>query len=74
MTRTKSNRKFALRVKLSPDVLEAINKFRFERRVPSRAAAVRELLRTGLANVGAARDNAGIISGEYKSPKRRQDL
>jgi hypothetical protein len=41
--------------------------------MPSRAAAVRELLRYGIANVGAVLENAGIASGEYgvlKAPKR----
>jgi hypothetical protein len=33
--------------------------------MPSRAAAVRELLRHGLAAVGAAIDNTGIKSGDY---------
>jgi hypothetical protein len=40
--------------------------------MPSRAAAVRELLRYGIANAGAVRENAGIPSGGYgvlKAPK-----
>jgi hypothetical protein len=40
--------------------------------LPSRAAAVRELLRYGLASVGAAIENMGVKSGEYgvlKAPK-----
>jgi hypothetical protein len=41
-----------LQVMLSPDELRAIDDFRFSRRMPSRAAAVRELMRRGLAAEG----------------------
>jgi hypothetical protein len=61
-----------LQIMLSPEELKAVDDFRFEHRIPSRAAAVRELLRYGIANVGAVRQNAGIPSGEYgvlKAPK-----
>jgi hypothetical protein len=40
--------------------------------MPSRAAAVRELLRNGLASAGAVLENAGIRSKDYgvlKAPK-----
>jgi hypothetical protein len=62
-----------LQIMLSPKELEAVDNFRFLHRMPSRAAAVRELLRYGIANVGAVLENAGIASGEYgvlKAPKR----
>jgi metal-responsive CopG/Arc/MetJ family transcriptional regulator len=62
-----------LQIMLSPEELKAVDNFRFEHRMPSRAAAVRELLRHGLANVGLVVENAGIRSGEYgvlKQPKR----
>jgi hypothetical protein len=61
-----------LQIMLSPKELEAVDTFRFLHRMPSRAAAVRELLRHGIANVGAVLDNAGIASGDYgvlKAPK-----
>jgi hypothetical protein len=61
-----------LQIMLSPEELRAVDNFRFEHRMPSRAAAVRELLRYGIANVGAVRENAGVPSGEYgvlKAPK-----
>jgi hypothetical protein len=61
-----------LQIMLSPKELAAVDNFRFEHRMPSRAAAVRELLRYGIANVGAVRENAGIPSGDYgvlKAPK-----
>jgi hypothetical protein len=57
---------------LSPDELKAVDNFRFQHRMPSRAAAVRELLRHGIAAVGAVRENTGIKSGDYgvlKAPK-----
>jgi hypothetical protein len=58
---------------LSPDELKAVDEFRFAHRMPSRAAAVRELLRFGLAGVGAVVENAGVKSRDYgvlKAPKR----
>jgi hypothetical protein len=60
-----------LQVMLSPEELTAIDHFRFEHRMPSRAAAVRELLRHGIAAAGGVIDNTGIKSRDYgvlKSP------
>ena len=61
-----------LQIMLSPEELTAVDNFRFEHRMPSRAAAVRELFRLGLASVGQVIDNAGIKSSEYgvlRAPK-----
>jgi hypothetical protein len=61
-----------LQIMLSAEELEALDSFRFGHRMPSRAAAVRELLRRGLAAVGSVRDNVGVKSGNYsvlKAPK-----
>jgi hypothetical protein len=61
-----------LQIMLSPDELKALDNFRFERRMPSRAAAVRELLRQGLGVTEDVVDNTGITSREYgvlKKPK-----
>ena len=61
-----------LQIMLSPDELKALDNFRFEHRMPSRAAAVRELLRHGIASVGAVLENAGVKSKDYgvlKAPK-----
>jgi hypothetical protein len=41
-----------LQIMLSPEELKAVDDFRFKQRMPSRAAAVRELFRIGLANIG----------------------
>jgi hypothetical protein len=61
-----------LQIMLSPEELRAVDNFRFNHRMPSRAAAVRELLRHGMASVGAVVENTGIKSRDYnvlKSPK-----
>ena len=62
-----------LQIMLSPEELKVVDNFRFEHRMPSRAAAVRELLRHGIAAVGAeVRENVGVKSGDYgvlKAPK-----
>ncbi len=54
-----------LQIMLSPEELEAVDNFRFEHRMPSRAAAVRELLRYGIANAGTVTNKAGIKSRDY---------
>jgi hypothetical protein len=62
-----------LQIMLSPDELTAVDNFRFVHRMPSRAAAVRELLRYGLAAAGEVFENAGVKSRDYgvlKAPKR----
>ncbi len=41
-----------LQVMLTPDELSALDDWRFNQRMPSRAAAIRELLRLGLAKEG----------------------
>jgi hypothetical protein len=61
-----------LQIMLSPEELKAVDTFRFVHRMPSRAAAVRELLRYGLGTVGAVAENAGVKSRDYgvlKAPK-----
>ena len=61
-----------LQIMLSPEELKAVDNFRFEHRMPSRAAAVRELLRHGLASVGTVLENEGVKSRDYgvlKAPK-----
>jgi hypothetical protein len=41
-----------LQIMLTPEELKALDDWRFARRMPSRAAAVRELLKRGLAAEG----------------------
>ena len=52
-----------LQVMLSPEELTAIDDFRFKHRMPTRAAAVRELLKMGLTVV--ASDGTGAKSSSY---------
>ena len=54
-----------LQIMLSPEELSAIDDFRFKQRMPSRAAAVRELFRLGLAAVGIKPAEPGMKSGEF---------
>ena len=65
-----------LQIMLSPQELQAVDNFRFVHRMPSRAAAIRELLRHGLAAAGTAVDNRGVKSRDYgvlKGPKASRD-
>ena len=59
------NRDERLQIMLSPHELTAIDDFRYLYRLPSRAAAVRELLRRGLAGVGYAVDITGARSEAF---------
>jgi hypothetical protein len=53
-----------LQVMLSPEELAAVDDFRFKHRMPTRAAAVRELLKFGLAAIGID-GGAGVKSSDY---------
>jgi hypothetical protein len=56
-----------LQIMLSPEELSAVDDFRFKHRMPTRAAAVRELLKLGLASAdtvtgnGAKSSNYGVL-------------
>lgn len=54
-----------LQIMLETDELKALDDFRYASRMPSRAAAVRELLRRGLAAVGYAIGQDGTGSSSY---------
>jgi hypothetical protein len=54
-----------LQIMLSPEELEAVDDFRFKQRMPSRAAAVRELFRLGLASTGATIAEGHRKSGDF---------
>ena len=54
-----------LQIMLSPEELAAVDDFRFKQRMPSRAAAVRELFRLGLASFGIKPADAGVKSGDF---------
>src|SRR5262245_39734001 len=65
-----------LQIMLDPEELVAVDDFRFKRRMPSRAAAVRELLKRGLAAEGFLSAATGAKSSDYgvtgKTPTGRQ--
>lgn len=54
-----------LQIMLDESELKALDDFRYQNRMPSRAAAVRELLRRGLAGLGYSSDITGARSEEF---------
>jgi hypothetical protein len=54
-----------LQIMLSMEELKALDDWRFAKRMPSRAAAIRELLRRGLAADGFDSAQAGKKSQSY---------
>ncbi len=54
-----------LQLMLTVEELKALDDFRFSRRMPSRAAAVRELLRRGLSAEGVALADGAAKSTDY---------
>ncbi|MCO5161697.1 MAG: hypothetical protein M9939_11205 [Mesorhizobium sp.] len=54
-----------LQIMLSAEELRAVEDWRFARRMPSRAAAVRELLRRGLAAEGFLTAQTGAKSQDF---------
>ncbi len=54
-----------LQIMLSPEELEAVDTFRYQHRMPSRAAAVRELLQRGLRSSHTMIDGEGRKSSEF---------
>jgi hypothetical protein len=61
-----------LQVMLSPEELAALDDFRFKHRMPTRAAAVRELLKLGLAAAGIDAA-AGVKSSDFGVFRRGRD-
>jgi hypothetical protein len=66
-----------LQIMLSPEELTALDDFRFKHRMPSRAAAVRELLKRGLttegfsaAAFGSKSVDFGVTAGKASSGRR----
>jgi hypothetical protein len=54
-----------LQIMLTDDELAVIDDWRFERRMPSRAAAIRELLQRGLGAEGFALANRDVKSKDF---------
>ena len=61
-----------LQVMLAPEELAALDDFRFKHRMPTRAAAVRELLKLGLT-VATSNGPAGMKSSSFGVFKRGPD-
>jgi hypothetical protein len=62
--RWKADEAFNRKTWMSPEELAALDNFRFKHRMPTRAAAVRELLKFGLTAIGI--DGAtGLKSSDY---------
>lgn len=68
------NRGERLQIMLTADELQAVDDWRFTRRMPSRAAAVRELLRRGLeaegfssASTGQKSESFGVLDGASRN-------
>jgi len=54
-----------LQIMLAEDELQALDDWRFQKRMPSRAAAVRELLKRGLAAEGFGIASQGLKSQDF---------
>ena len=54
-----------LQIMLTKEEVEALDNWRFEKRMPSRASAVRELLKRGLTSEGFAIAGQGTKSGDF---------
>jgi hypothetical protein len=63
-----------LQIMLSPAELSAVDNYRFQHRMPSRAAAVRELLRHGIGAAGVVMENTGVRSGDYSVLKAAKGI
>jgi hypothetical protein len=59
------NRPGRLQIMLSAEELAALDDWRFVRRMPSRAAAIREILRRGLAAEGVQLAEASRHSNQF---------
>lgn len=62
-----------LQIMLTEEELSAIDDWRFERRMPTRAAAVRELLKRGLTAEGFLTASAGEKSQSFGVVGKRRD-
>jgi hypothetical protein len=62
---SESNREERLQIMLTDDELRIVDDWRFSQRMPSRASAVRELLRRGLAAEGFLRGDERMKSKDF---------
>jgi hypothetical protein len=66
------NRGERLQIMLAEEELRLLDDWRFARRMPSRASAIRELLRRGLTADGFLRSDDGMKSKDYGIAGREQ--
>lgn len=59
------SRETRIQIMLDDAELAAIDDWRFKQRMPSRAAAIRQLLQTGLAQAGSTPATAGRPSRDF---------
>jgi hypothetical protein len=69
-SRTRGER---LQIMLTPEELVLIYDFRFKHRMPSRAAAVREILTRGLSAAGFAKPRPDRHSSEFGVSDNREE-
>jgi hypothetical protein len=62
---SETNREERLQIMLTEDELRIVDDWRFSQRMPSRASAVRELLRRGLAAEGFLRSDDKMKSKDF---------
>jgi hypothetical protein len=74
------NRGERLQIMLTVEELDALDSWRFKRRMPSRAAAIRELLRRGLVAEGLVGNEGrnksqsyGVLDGEERLNGKNTD-
>jgi len=65
------NRAERLQIMLDAEELVAVDDFRFKTRMPSRASAVRELLKRGLAAEGFLAATVGMKSNEFGVTRKK---
>lgn len=66
-----------LQIMLTKEEIEALDTWRFSKRMPSRASAIRELLKRGLAAEGFREAEAGVRSQDFgvtgESPNQKTE-
>jgi len=67
----RSDRAERLQLLLSDEEVAAIDDWRFSMRMPSRAAAIRDLIRRGLADANPKKATAGRASRDFGVVSRR---
>jgi hypothetical protein len=67
---TNHSRDDRIQILLNKDELEVLDSWRFAKRMPSRAAAVRELLKRGLASQEMDAASGALLAPEFGVPEQ----